>query len=547
MQPAARSLGHRAPLLWLVLPLILGLAAARAAPPIPAALPAAAAALFAALTAFAHARAPRFWPFALAASLVAAGAARYALERARIEAWESLPPREARLSLRIDRIFAQANAQKASGLATVTRSPTHLGDLTGQRLYFSLTLQRDEPPPIRSAIVQTVGVLATLPHRPRDGTFDAYLAAAGMNFKLTRARMLAHEQPASAYHRFCAEAAARFSSILAAGVAEKRPELAAILRAMLLGQKHELDGEQDALFMRSGTMHLFAISGLHIGMIAVALHALLRLLRLPRRVCLAGGLGTLWLYVEITGGTPSAVRAFIMAALMETALALHAPRNPLAALAASALVVALLWPLQIFSASFQLSYAIVSALLLLGLPLADFWEQRWRPLRDLPVAAWRWHHRMIEAARRKAVTALGIGVASTLVSTIMGILFFKLFTPASLLANLILIPVAMLVILAGFASLVCGLCGLHAGSVLFNHAAVLILWGVDAVVRIAVATPGTWRAAHFGTPWHGHAALLILIMTLLLGYAAGWRRSLGGWWPPFIVVALTLLLAVDFS
>src|SRR5690606_30042796 len=146
---------------------------------------------------------------------------------------------------------------------------------------------------------------------------------------------------------------------------EKRPELAAVLRAMLLGHKHELNDEQDSLFTRSGTMHLFAISGLHIAVIAVGLHAILAVLRLPKLLRYFIGNLALWLYVEITGGTPSAVRAFIMVALVETSLVLRTPRNPLAALATSATLVVVIWPLQVFSASFQMSYGIVAALILL--------------------------------------------------------------------------------------------------------------------------------------------------------------------------------------
>jgi competence protein ComEC len=546
MQPAVRTFGHRAPLLWIVLPLIAGLAAGRAAPALPVGWLVAAAALFAGLTVLTHARARCLWPFALMASLFLAGSARYSLDRARLGPWDTLPPREVRLVIRINRVFAPMDSNRVSGLGTVLRGDAHLRDLAGQRLYFSLALRRGEAPPLRSAVVSTIGVLVTLPRDPAADSFDGYLAAAGMNFRLTRGRVIAVEQPASAYYRFCAKAAKQFSATLATGVAEKRPELAAILRAMLLGQKHELSDEHGTLFMRSGTMHLFAISGLHIGMIAVALHALLRLIRLPRVVCLLAGLAGLWLYVEITGGAPSAVRAFIMVAMVESAVFMRFPRNPLAALAASALVVVLSWPMQVFSASFQLSYGIVAAILLLGLPLAEVWEQRWRWFRDLPLAAWCWSHRALDAGRRKVLTALAIGAASTLVSTIAGILFFNLFTPAALLANILLIPAAMFVVLAGFASILCGLSGLLAASAIFNHAAVLILWGIDAVVRTAVATPGAWRAARFASPWHGQVAFLILIITFLLGYAVNWRRERGSWWPPFGVVALTLIFVVEF-
>jgi len=69
---------------------------------------------------------------------------------------------------------------------------------------------------------------------------------------------------------------------------------------MMLGQKHELSDEQDAQFMQSGTMHLFAINGLHIGVVAMALHALLAVARVPTG---RGGrhARVLWLDVDTTG------------------------------------------------------------------------------------------------------------------------------------------------------------------------------------------------------------------------------------------------------
>jgi competence protein ComEC len=116
-----------------------------------------------------------------------------------------------------------------------------------------------------------VGVLVTLPRDPPTDTFDGYLAGAGVNFRLTRGRVVTEERPALAYYRFCAHVATRSSEILGEGIAGKRPHLAGLLRAMMLGATHELSDEQHTLFMQSGTMHLFAISGLNIGVIAGAL------------------------------------------------------------------------------------------------------------------------------------------------------------------------------------------------------------------------------------------------------------------------------------
>src|SRR6185503_9542203 len=98
---------------------------------------------------------------------------------------------------------------------------------------------------------------------------------------LTRGRVLAEERPPNAYYRFCVRAAERCDRILGLGIAEKRPALTGLLRAMMLGATHELSDEQHTLFMQSGTMHLFAISGLNIAVIAGALQTLLFALRLP--------------------------------------------------------------------------------------------------------------------------------------------------------------------------------------------------------------------------------------------------------------------------
>ncbi len=543
----SRSFGHRAPLLWLVLPLLAGLATGKvtALAPVPWLL--AGALLAALLAAFASWRSAPWWGPALALAMFLAGHATYAITRSRLPAWDSLPPREARIGLQIDRVFSPLDPRRVTGLATVTRADEHLRDLVGQRLYFSLSLKKGESPPVRSAVVAALGVLETLPRDPPADSFDGYLAGAGMNFRLKRGQILAVERPASPYFQFCARAAAHFKKILGLGIAEKRPALAGLLRAMMLGETHELSDEQHALFMQSGTMHLFAISGLNIGVIATALTALLALLRLPRWVRFVIGAALLWLFVDITGASPSAVRAFIMAAFLQAAFVLRLPANPLAALVASAFVVLLIAPLQAFSASFLMSYAIVAALLIFGLPLADAWLERWKLWRDLPQVTWSWWQHSVSGAFHATASALAIGLATTLVSLLTGVQFFRLLTPGALVANLLLIPAAMLATLGGFASLLCGLLGFTAGAALCNHAAALVLWGIEELVRLSVQLPGAFLPARFTAPWIGPAALAVLMATLLFGYAHHWKPARGGWWPPFAVVALTLLFGVRFG
>ncbi len=545
--PILRSLGHRAPLLWIVLPYLAGLALGKAGVVDSTALPLGVAGLAAMATWWARPRSTALWGTLLASAMIAAGSASYVLHRNRAAAWDALPSREAHLTLRIDRLFAQKDARRASGLATIEGAPAHLPELAGQHIYFSLTLRAGETPPIPGSGVAAIGVIETIPRSPPADTFAGYLAGAGMNFRLSRGRILAETRPPDRYRVFCAAAASRFKAILSAGIGEKRPELAALLRAMMLGETDELSSEQRIVFMQSGTMHLFAISGLNIGVIAVALAGLLALLRLPPWLTLLASTGLLWLFVDITGGSPSAVRAFVMAVFLQAAFVLRQPANVLAALVASACAVVLVAPLQVFGASFLMSYTIVLALLLLGLPLGEAWAARWSPFRALPKPTWRWFHHAADLAWRWLTAALAIGVATSLVSLVTGVQFFRLLTPGALVANLLLVPAAMLVTLGGFAALLCGLVGFTAGASLCNHAAALVLLGIERAVQTSVQIPGAFLTARFDTPWAGTLTLAALAAALLWGYGTGWKQIRGGWLPPFAVVALALWLGVSFG
>ncbi len=543
----SRSLRHRAPLLWLVLPLMAGLAAGRMGwLPVPPAQLAGVAAVLAVVAVVAAERAPRWWALPLGAAMVLLGGASYTQNRAHLAEWDPLPAREARLTLRVIRTFAPKEERQASGLAEITGTDSHLADLRGQRVYFSLSLAKGEPVPLRGSEVATTGVLQVLPGQPVAGSFDDYLVSAGMNFQLTRGRVTATVKTASAYERFCARLLVRMDALLGAGL-EAQPDHVAVYRAMMLGQKGELSGEERELFMHSGTMHLFAINGLHIGVVALSLHFLLALLRCPRPLACAVVLAVLWLDVDTTGASPSAVRAFMMTAMLEAAWVLRRPVNPLAVLAAAAALNLVLDPLDFFSASFEMSYAVVAAILLFGLPLAERMQARWPAFKDLPEATWAWHHRARAWLRRRAFDALGIGGAATLVSTVSGVEFFGVLATGALVANLVLVPLASFVIMAGFASLVLGLAGVGWAGRLCNEIAGVLLGVIDVLIRQGTRVPGVFWTAHFRAEWVGPAAMAAVIAACLAGYAGGWRKERGWFWPPGAVVALTLVFGVKFG
>lgn len=547
MTTRPRSLRHRAPVLWLLLPLMAGLIAGRVFSGMPGPRWFFAGAFILSIVAIVFSTRPILWATALCLSLMMIGASYYELSRARLTAWDNLPPREARLTLEVERTFTPSpDGKRISGLARIAQAEAHLTDLQGQHIYFSLARRTGEAPPVRSAKISVNGVLQTLPQSAPLNSFEGYLANTGINFRLNRGRVLETVSAPTAYRQFCARAQQRLASSLSHGL-EKHPDLAAVSRAMLLGLQQELSEEQNQWFMRSGTMHLFSISGLHIAVIALALEALLGLLRLPRlpRFLIAATL--LWLYVDITGTAPSAVRAYLMVVLLQASFVLRLPVNPVATLGFAALGALIIDPMQLFTASFQMSYGIVASLLMLGLPLGELWNSRWQLFRSLPKATWAWWQHVLDWSQRGVLGVLAIGLSTSLVSTICGVIYFQLFTPGALLANLVLIPAGSLAILSGFVSMLCGLAGLGWLCATFNHASALVLLCCERGIAYFLKMPGVFTAASYTATWTGVVSLGVLLATVLWGYATRWELKRGGIWPPFIVVITTLVFGVKFG
>jgi competence protein ComEC len=390
------------------------------------------------------------------------------------------------------------------------------------------------------------GVLEALPREPDNASFNDYLENLGVRQKLTRGHIQREIRPPGWFRLFCNRTQDRLEAILRQGL-ERHPGVTSLYLAMLLGEKAALSSDQQNAFMRSGTFHIFSISGLHVGVIATAIFNVFSLLRVPRRPTAGLSLAVLWLYVQITGASSPAERAFLMIAFLSASHLYRLPGNALAALVASALVTLLLDPLQLFSTGFQMSYLVVLALVTMGLPLGEKWLAAWRPFAALPRADWNWLHRFIEWAGRSILGMSAACWAAFVASTPAGIGYFQVFSPGSLVANLIIIPLSSLAIVSGFLSLLAGLAHLAPLSALFNSAAALILLAMDWMAQRGTGLPGVWFTARFRDGWMAPAAVAAMAAVLLAGLAGRWSRRRGGYWPPVVALALGLIFLVKFG
>ncbi len=159
---------------------------------------------------------------------------------------------------------------------------------------------------------------------------------------------------------------------------------------------------------------------------------------------------------------------------------------------------------------------------------------------------WTWRHKVAATTHRWFLATSAVGVATALPSAITGVIFFNLFTPGSVVANLVLIPVSSMVILAGFYSLLLGLVGLGAISVVFNHAGALVLLAMERSIAFFLRVPGVFWEARFREAWIGNAVLAATLLAIVFGYSRGWSRHAGGYWMPFVLTALVIACGVRF-
>ena len=123
-------------------------------------------------------------------------------------------------------------------------------------------------------------------------------------------------------------------------------------------------------FRKTGTSHLLAISGLHVGILmALAVAVSARVFGRRRNLYLIVPLLAVWLYAVMAGLSPSVVRASIMGTVYLAALALGRPKSILPALGLAAAVMVAVSPNILWSVSFQLSFAAMAGIATLSDPI----------------------------------------------------------------------------------------------------------------------------------------------------------------------------------
>src|SRR6266700_2774528 len=270
---------------------------------------------------------------------------------------------------------------------------------------------------------------------------------------------------------------------------ENAPEVQNFLSGIVLGLRHQTPEDIEQPFQQTGTLHLFAVAGLHVGIVAALLWMLAMVARLSRKWAAALIIPLLLFYAAVTGLHVSSVRAAIMSSILLGGLFFERKVFVLNSLAAAAFFL-LCWNTnELFSTGFQLSFAVVGTIILFADPFAGFLQHWTAPDPFLPRSLLRGPQRWLHASFEWLCRGTGVSLAAWLGSLPLVLWYFYIVTPISLVANLIVVPIAFFILAIALLSLL-SMPLLPGLAVIFNNANWLLVQLVMAIVQFLAHVPG---------------------------------------------------------
>jgi competence protein ComEC len=270
---------------------------------------------------------------------------------------------------------------------------------------------------------------------------------------------------------------------------EDSPDVVGLICGTALGLRHQTRDDIEEPFQQTGTLHLFAVAGLHVGIVARLLWSLAMVLRLPRKPATALIIPLLFFYAAITGLHTASVRAAVMSALLLGGIFFDRKVLALNSLAAAAFLILLFDSNQLFTSGFQLSFAVVGAIILLADPMFVRFERIVAPDPFLPRPLLSRMRRIYAAMGRGLARGASVSLAAWIGSLALIYWYFYLITPVSLLANLVVVPIAYFVLALAMSSLIAA--PISSGlSIVFNNANWLTSRAVLYLVHFFALLPG---------------------------------------------------------
>lgn len=303
----------------------------------------------------------------------------------------------------------------------------------------SSTLAKPEPKPGDSLCYEASWYPVTPPRVP--GAFDTkgWLKSQGFSaygkfikYKVVSSRWI----PERSFGEFRKWIQSRFAEFLP-------PAETGLLLGLLAGDRSGIPEALRNDFQRSGLVHVLAISGFHVVLLAGILMVFLKATNLPHRIVRIIAVALLFLYIPVTGGSPAVRRAVLMFAVPQIGALLQRPANTLNSLGVALIFILLPEPSVLWNPGFQLSVAATAGILI-GSPL--------NPFANVPHTLKK--NKLWNKIQGFVIDPIYVTLCATLATAPFLIHHFKTLSPFAWLGNIVVVPGISLGMQAGLFALI---------------------------------------------------------------------------------------------
>ena len=237
-----------------------------------------------------------------------------------------------------------------------------------------------------------------------------------------------------------------------------------LIKALILGQKEDLERSTYQKFADAGIVHILAVSGLHVGIVLMILQYVFSFfdrINYGKYIKLFFVLCFLWSFALMAGFSPSVVRASLMFTLFAFGFNLLKRRSDtLNYLAISMILILLFYPKMIYQVGFQLSYTAVFGIVMLYPNMIKLYKAKY----TLDQFIW---------------SVICVTISAQLAILPLALYYFHQFPGLFIIANVLVIPFLGIILSAGFIAI-----GLSLLEVIPSFLVKLIGWILDALLLV---------------------------------------------------------------
>ncbi|MFA6467914.1 MAG: DNA internalization-related competence protein ComEC/Rec2 [Bacteroidota bacterium] len=223
------------------------------------------------------------------------------------------------------------------------------------------------------------------------------------------------------------------------------------LIGLLLGDRTDISEEIKLAFMNTGTIHVLAVSGSHVVLVAEIIIVVVGLLRFPRKAQIVLAMLVLVYYMFLTGATPSVVRATIMMIVLYAGKLFEERTDVYNVLGVSAVIILLIEPKQLFDVGFQLSFSAVFSIVYFYPKLIALIPKIPERLEEFKLITWVWQ-------------LFAVSLAAQVGTLPFTAYYFEKVSIVSLFANLIVVPLVGVIVTIGLSGALLGIASMWIAS-----------------------------------------------------------------------------------